>query len=184
MIDPILGFAPNVGAAQCVSCIHIKPSFLPSDMSYAKALKTAQCESVETIIRKRHLFFAEAVPRTSNEPLTHRVMFGTMVGWAYPGRGRPEKKWAQCLVEEIKVFEATEGSTDSSHLLVGVRTVLWPRAAKKSGNWHRGIIDAADRFGTRWHRGEAEKGWQRLTAEDAKSSNHWNPEGLGGGQPC
>ena len=34
--------------------------------------------------------------------------------------------------------------------------MLWPRAAKKNGNWHRGIVDAADRFMMRWHRGEAE----------------------------
>ena len=37
-----------------------------------------------------------------------------------------------------------------------------------SGNWLRGIVDAADRFMARWHRGEAEKSWLRLTAEDAK----------------
>ena len=58
--------------------------------------------------------------------------------------------------------------------------MLWPRAAKKSGNWHRGIVDAADRFVTRWHRGEAEKSWQRLTAEDTKSSNQGKPGGRGG----
>ena len=60
--------------------------------------------------------------------------------------------------------------------------MLWPRAAEKSGNWHRGIADAADRFIKRWHRGEAEKSWQRLTAEDAKSSNQGKPEGRGGGK--
>eukprot|EP00904_Undaria_pinnatifida_P004437 jgi/Undpi1/13995/HiC_scaffold_9.g03646.m1 len=96
-------------------------------------------------------------------------MFGTMAGGVNPGRGRPEKNWAQCLVNDIRVFEATEGSTDSSLLLFGVETVLWPSATKKSGNWHRGIVDAADRFMTRRHRGEAEKSWQRLTAEDVTS---------------
>ena len=34
-------------------------------MSYAKALKKAQLESVETTIRKRRLLFAGAVPRTT-----------------------------------------------------------------------------------------------------------------------
>ena len=57
--------------------------------------------------------------------------------------------------------------------------MLWPRASK-SGNWHKGTVDAADRFMTRWHRGEAEKSWQRLTAEDAKSSNQGKPGGRGG----
>ena len=61
--------------------------------------------------------------------------------------------------------------------------MLWPRAAKESGNWHRGIVDAADRFTTRWHRVEAEKSWQRLTAENAKSSNQGKSggRGMGGG---
>ena len=59
-------------------------------MWYAKALKKVQRESVETIIRKRRLLFAGAVQRTTNERLTHRVMFGTMTGGVNPGRGRPE----------------------------------------------------------------------------------------------
>ena len=62
-------------------------------MSYVKALKKAQCESVETTIRKRRLF-AGAVQRTTNERLTHRVMFGTLAGGENPGPGRPEKNWA------------------------------------------------------------------------------------------
>ena len=59
-------------------------------MSYAKALKKAQCESVETTIRKRRLLFAGAEPRTTNERLTHRVMSGTLAGGESPGPGRPE----------------------------------------------------------------------------------------------
>ena len=54
-------------------------------MSYAKILKKAQCESVETTIRKRRLLFAGGVQRTNNEWLTDRVMFGTMAS------RRPEK---------------------------------------------------------------------------------------------
>ena len=35
---------------------------------------------------------------------------------------------------------------------------------------------------TKWHRGEAEKSWPRLTAEDAKSTaNQGKPGGRGGG---
>ena len=134
---------------------HLLP-FFPV-LLYAKALKKAQCEGVETTIHKRCLFFAGAVQWTSNERLNQCVMFATMTGGVNPGRGRPEKNWAQCLVDDIRVFEATEGSTDSSPLLFGVETVLWPRAAKKGGSWHRGVVDAADRFMTRWHRGEVEK---------------------------
>ena len=93
-------------------------------MSYVKALNKAQCETVETTIRKRRLLFAGAVQRTSNEQLAHRVMFGTMAGGVNPRRGRPEKNWAQCLVDNIRVFEATEGSTKSSTLLFGVETAM------------------------------------------------------------
>ena len=145
-------------------------------MSYTKALEKAQCESVD--IRKRRLFFAGAVQRTANERLTHRMMFWTMPGAVNPGRGRPETNWAQCLVDDIKVVEASEGSTDSSPLLFGV----WPGAAKKCENWHRGIVDTADRFMTRWYRAEAKKSWQRLTAGDAKSSNQGKPGGRGEGR--
>ena len=53
------------------------------------------------------------------------------------------------------------------------------KGKKKNG---RGIVDVADRFMTRWHRGEAEKSWQRLTAKDAKkSSNQGKPGGARGG---
>ena len=65
-------------------------------MSYAKALKKVQCESVETSIRKRRLLFAGAVQRTTNERLTHRVMFGTLAGGDRPGPGLPKNNWAQC----------------------------------------------------------------------------------------
>ena len=99
-------------------------------MSYAKALKKAQCESFEMTIRKRRLLFAGGVQRTHKERLTRRVMFGTMAGGENPGPGRPEKNWAQCLVDDLRVFRASEGCTESVPLVFGVETVLWPTAAK------------------------------------------------------
>ena len=60
-------------------------------MSYAKALKKAQCESVETTIRKRRLLFAGAVQRTTNERLTHRVYVWDVGWWGEPGT-RPTRK--------------------------------------------------------------------------------------------
>ena len=47
--------------------------------TYRPPRPSTQCESVDTTTRKSHLF-AEAVQRTTTERLTHRVMFGTMVG--------------------------------------------------------------------------------------------------------
>ena len=51
--------------------------------------------------------------RTHNERLTRRVMFGTMAGGENPGPGLPEKDRAQCLVDDLRVFRATEGFTES-----------------------------------------------------------------------
>ena len=51
-------------------------------------------------------------------------MFGTMAGGVNQGRGRPEKNWAQCLADDVRVFEATKGSTDSSPLLFGVEIAM------------------------------------------------------------
>ena len=105
-------------------------------------------------------------------------MFGTMAGGENPGPGRPEKNLAQCLVDDLRVFRATEGSTESVPLVFGAETVLWPAAAKKGGKWyHRGVVEAAECFMTRWHRDERENSWLRHATEDAKS----NDKGRGGG---
>ena len=118
-------------------------------MSYAKALKKARCERVETTIRRRRLLFAGAVQRTHDERLTRRVMFGTMVGGENPGPGRREKSWARSLVDDLRVFRATKGSTESVPLVFGVETVLWPSAAKKGEKWYRGVVEVAECFVTR-----------------------------------
>ena len=89
-------------------------------MSYAKALKKAQCESFETTIDKRRLLFAEGVQRTHEERPTRRMMFRSMAGGENPGPGRPEKNWDQCPIDDLRVFRATEGSTESVPLVFGV----------------------------------------------------------------
>ena len=93
-------------------------------MSYAKAIKQAQCESIETTIHIRRLLFAGAVQRTTNERRTRRVMFGTMAGRENPGRGRPETNWAQFLADGLRGFQATGGSTESSPPAVRSRDVV------------------------------------------------------------
>ena len=123
-------------------------------MSYAKALKKAQCESVESTIRKRRLLFAGAVKRTHNEQLSRRVMFGMMADGENPGPCRPEKNWAQCRVDDLRVFRATEGSTESVPVVFGVETVVWPTAAKRGGKWYRGVVEAVECFMTKSHMDE------------------------------
>ena len=51
--------------------------------------------------------------------------FETMAGGENLGPGRPENNWAQYLVDDLRVFQATEGSTDSFPSLLGVETMLW-----------------------------------------------------------
>ena len=77
--------------------------------SYAKAFKKAQCERVETTVRKRRLLFAGGVQRMSSERLTRRVMFETMAVGEQSGPGRPYKNWGQSLADDRRVFRATEG---------------------------------------------------------------------------
>ena len=153
-------------------------------MSHAKALKKAQCESVETTIRKRRLLFSGVVQRTTSERLTRRVMFGTIPGGENSGQGRPEKNWAQCLADDLRVFLPTEESTDSSPPLFGVEMLLWPRAAKKSGKCYLGVVEAADYFMARWHRDKAQKSRLRHAAEDAKSGGKGRGGGGGGRGSC
>ena len=81
--------------------------------SHAKIYEKVQFESATTTISKRRLLFAGAVQRTNNERLTRQVMFETTAGGENPEPGRPEKNWAQCLVDDLMVFRATEGSTES-----------------------------------------------------------------------
>ena len=86
----------------------LRPQRTDHFMSCAKALKKAQCESVETIIRKRRLLFAGAVQWTNIERPTRRGMVGTMAGEENPGPGRSEKNLAQCLLDDLRVVRATE----------------------------------------------------------------------------
>ena len=119
-------------------------------MSYAKALEKAQCGSFEGTICKRRLLIAGGVQRTHNERQTRRVMLETIAGGENPGQGRAEKNWAQCLVDDLRVFRVTEGSTESVVLVFGVETVLWPTAAINNGKWYRGVVEAAECLMTRW----------------------------------
>ena len=97
---------------------------------------------------------------------------------------RPTRKnWAQCLVDDLRVFEATERSTDSSPLFTvrsrdcalaegGEEWELAPGDRRRGGPLHEEMAQGLD----------GEELWQRLTAEDAKKkSNQGKPGGRGGG---
>ena len=64
--------------------------------------------------------------------------------------GQPQS-WYRCLLDDLKVFNATEGSTEHSKLVFGVEAEVWTIAAKKAGKWYRGVLEAAERFMVKWH---------------------------------
>ena len=82
-------------------------------LSYAKALQKTRRESIETTIRKRRLIFAGAVVRQSKGRLPSQVMFATITGGEGRRPGGQPKNWHNgCLVEDLRVFRAKEGSTE------------------------------------------------------------------------
>ena len=83
-------------------------------MSYATSLRKAKCESVDTTIRKWRLLFSGRLQRTRDERLSHRVMLGMLAGGENPGPDRPEITGPKRLVDDFRVFRATEGSTETS----------------------------------------------------------------------
>ena len=98
---------------------------------YAKALGMTRCESIETTIRE-----AGRVARHSKERLPGRVMFGTIAVGENPRPGGQFKTWHRYIVEDLREFRATEGSTELAPLVFGVETALWSTAAaKNAGRW-------------------------------------------------
>ena len=58
--------------------------------------------------------------------------------------------------------------------------MLWSRAAKERTSWYRGVVDAAGRFMTKWHKTEADESWPIRSTVDTKNSNKRKLEGGGG----
>ena len=70
-----------------------------------------------------------------------------------PG-GQP-KSWHRSLLDDLKAFDATKGSTEHSKFVFGVEAEVWTVAAQKAGKWYRGVLEAAERFMAKWHEIEA-----------------------------
>ena len=69
--------------------------------------------------------------------------------------------WHIYIVEDLREFRATEGSTEVAPLSFGVETALWSTTAKNTGKWYGEVLETAERFMVRWHEGEAKPGRQR-----------------------
>lgn len=70
-------------------------------LSYPKALKQTQPESVETVIRKRRLLFAGVLGRKHLRRLPRRVTFGALCGEDTSIPGSPDKNWLRCLSDDL-----------------------------------------------------------------------------------
>ena len=119
-----------------------------TNLSFAKAFKKANCEGIETKIRKRRLFFAGAITPSDDASAASRL-------WGNLGSGGQLKDRHRCLVADLVAFQSTEGSTEHSQLQFGVKAVLLVHAASMAGKWYRGALEAAERFMARWHEEKA-----------------------------
>ena len=107
-----------------------------------------------TTIRKRRLFFEGGVARQNEGRLrVGDAREDGRLGGRRPG-GQP-KRWHRCLIDDLKAFDATKGSTEHSKLVFGVEAEVRTVAAKKAGKRYRGVLESAERFMDKWHENEA-----------------------------
>ena len=65
------------------------------------------------------------------------------------------------IVEDLRVFRATEGSTEHCPLVFGVETEVWTVAANKAGKRYRGVLEAAKRCMVMWQKDGADASRKR-----------------------
>lgn len=99
--------------------------------SLAKALKKTRCDSIETTIHIRRLFFIRVVALQYKGWLPSRRMLATTIGGEVRRPGGQSKSFHKRLwiVDDLRVFRATEGSAEPSPLVFGVGTAVSTIAA-------------------------------------------------------
>jgi len=94
-------------------------------LSYAQALNSVGCQSVEATVRQRCLLFAGAVIRQPDGRLPEGLMFGELVGGENSGRGQRSrtgrsagrttlKRWGRRVVLQTTTNRATALSTEAA----------------------------------------------------------------------
>ena len=94
---------------------------------YLDTLMKTGSESIEAIMRRRRILFAEFVARMEDTRLLKCVVFGELVG----GAGRKKKQWM-------------DGWMD------GVNIVQWTTAAQDEGKWRKMVEQGAEGFMAKW----------------------------------
>ena len=102
-------------------------------ISYLDTLIKTGSESIEAILRRRRILFAECVARMEDMRLPKCVMFGELVGGAGCVGGQ-EKEWMGCFLNNLRAF--------------GIEAYQWTTAAQNEGEWRRTEEQGAERFGS------------------------------------
>ena len=135
-------------------------------LSYADALATTASESIEAIVRKRRILFAEFVARMGEERLPQRVMFGELVGGKGYSRGQAKDSLVH-LKGDMSVF--------------GMKFEGWRKAAQKAGRWFRRVEEGAEFLMRNWHEKERRKAAERRAKAAAAPSTVGISKRPGGG---
>ena len=100
-------------------------------LSYEDALQRTECESMETTVRTRWLLWSGALLRMmGNYRLPKRVMSGKIENAGKRGPGGKEKKWADCMAEDRRLFSITGDWSTAAALDPGV---CWYSAVREGG---------------------------------------------------
>ena len=127
-------------------CLQAPKTYRPNHPRTRTPSRRHDARASKQPAREWPLFFAGAVARQNAGRLPSRVMFGTMPSGLGPTPGGQSKTWHKFLVDDLRVFRATEGSPEHPPLVFGVEIALWQAATKKAGKWCRGVLGAAGRF--------------------------------------
>ena len=82
-------------------------------LSYADALAKTASESIEAIVRRRRILFADFIARMGEERLPQRVMFGELVGGKGYSGGQ-EKDW----MARLKICRYLESNSKGGERLL------------------------------------------------------------------
>ena len=90
-----------------------------------------------------------------------RVQFWTMTGGVDPRPGGQSKTWCKCLVDDLRVLQATEGPRNPPRWCLELRPRCgkWQQRSRASDT--RGVLEAAERFMARSHEDKATLSRQR-----------------------
>ena len=76
-------------------------------LSYKDALQRTECESIETKPCARGVLWAGALLRMGDKRLPKRVMSGELENAGKRGQGGKEKKWTDCVADDLRLFGIT-----------------------------------------------------------------------------